>query len=184
MKILGLVLAWIVLMNYSARAESTPDAERFETLKAPLADSQVQKCLACIYQQGHWGFDTVEYALFLQVFPPPKGYQCSLWPSKFESRKSEYTGFFPPRSIAIMHTHPAQSAVGNEISPKPEGGDIVTAKKLRVPNYVISQKGVWVYDPFSQQHYFVADKTWLKTIPVEDGKVCTGLPIANPKKLD
>ena len=57
---------------------------------------------------------------------------------------NEYKSFtFPwhPATVAIVHTHP------NSSRPYPEGGDLVTADKYKVPVFTLTSRGVFVYDP-------------------------------------
>ncbi|HSB08879.1 MAG TPA: hypothetical protein VLM38_05170 [Blastocatellia bacterium] len=47
----------------------------------------------------------------------------------------------PASIIAIFHTH------RNEVSPRPSDRDMQESDRLQRPIYVISDRGVWVYEP-------------------------------------
>jgi hypothetical protein len=55
-------------------------------------------------------------------------------------RHASFRGAIPPRTIAILHTHPANA-------PQPSAQDRAEAKRLGIPIVVITPKGALIAEP-------------------------------------
>ncbi len=65
----------------------------------------------------------------------------SVTPVKTSGTSDKNSVEVPEGTQAIIHTHPAAD------SPKPGPGDVPAAKKAGCPNYVLSQRELWVANP-------------------------------------
>lgn len=69
-------------------------------------------------------------------------YEFILWERTPERAKNTWRrGAIPENVLGVAHTHP------QKVDPKPSPGDAATAKKLNLPIYTISGKGIWKVDP-------------------------------------
>lgn len=68
-----------------------------------------------------------------------------------------FTFTWHPATVAIVHTHP------NGSSSFPEGDDLETADKYKVPVFTITSRGMYVYDPLTRKTSKVFDGlSWLE----------------------
>ncbi len=58
------------------------------------------------------------------------------WPSTGIPDSAMWVGPFPEGTVAIAHTHPAWR-------PKPSTVDVATARKVKLPVYVVTRTQVW-----------------------------------------
>lgn len=105
-------------------------------------DEAVKTCMACLYKRSNWGYFRNEAAAW--VVKDSRGYSCNYWPMTFENLKITWKGVIPPYMVALIHTHP------NNSDYKPSQQDQRVAAHLKVPNYVVSNRGVWVAIPKSE----------------------------------
>jgi hypothetical protein len=63
----------------------------------------------------------------------------------FTNQYAKFTFRWNPAALAIVHTHP------NDTDPKPTEQDKRVADKYGVPNFTISTRGMYVYDPATKK---------------------------------
>jgi len=79
-----------------------------------------------------------------EIATDPQGYQTVT----FEVR---------PEAVAIFHTHP------NRCPAKPSPQDTRNSDQLQVPNFTLTNRGMWVYDPASKRTSLVMPfLSWLR----------------------
>ena len=74
--------------------------------------------------------------------------------AKSQGYTNEYKKFtFPwhPATVAVVHTHP------NGSDPKPQHDDMTLADKYKVPVFTITNRGMYVYDPFTKKTHQVQE---------------------------
>ena len=65
-------------------------------------------------------------------------WDCLVWPATYDSASTAFRGTAPEGTVAILHTHP----FGADENPSP--GDILLAKGVRLPVYVLTTLNVTV----------------------------------------
>lgn len=77
--------------------------------------------------------------------------------------KQDRSGFqtvtfqFHPQVVAIFHTHP------NRTPMQPSPQDIRNSDQLQVPNFTLTNRGMWVYDPITKKTSLVMPfLSWLR----------------------
>ena len=63
----------------------------------------------------------------------------------FTNEYGKFTFVWNPSALAIVHTHP------NRSDPKPGAQDKRVADKYRIPNFTITNSGMYVYDPVTKK---------------------------------
>lgn len=64
----------------------------------------------------------------------------------------------PPRTLAILHTHP------NHLGGEPSPADRRNSDLLGIPNFTLTDRGVWKYDPHTRRTERVMYKlSWLES---------------------
>ena len=97
-----------------------------------------------------------EVAAFL-VRRSDGGLALVAWPGGCEALQKKFRGVVPPRTVAIVHTHP-----GNRKNPSP--GDIDQAMRLKMPICVLTRYGVWMADPhLGKPVAILDDPAWMLT---------------------
>src|SRR5262245_11156255 len=89
------------------------------------------------------------------ILNPAGFYESKKWPHSEERSKEIWKGRAPSYAVAIVHTHP------NNDDERPSYCDLLTAKKLGIALYVISNKGIWSVDASGYQSK-QADSGWYK----------------------
>lgn len=75
----------------------------------------------------------------------------------FTNEFKRFTFAWHPATVAIVHTHP------NGSDPRPQADDCALADKYKVPVFTITNKGMYVYDPFTRKTSLVQeDLDWLE----------------------
>ncbi|MCI0446112.1 hypothetical protein L0244_23030 [bacterium] len=70
-----------------------------------------------------------------------KGYEFVKWEMTTERQTISWRGALPEKVIAVVHTHP------QKVDPKPSKEDGLVARRLNIPVYTISRKGIWKITP-------------------------------------
>jgi hypothetical protein len=100
---------------------------------------------------------------------------------RFTNEFNELTFRWDPAAVAIVHTHP------NSCSPRPSEQDRRVADKWGVPNYTITIKGMYVYDPATKKTSKVLNRLdWLnlsKWIPEMARRVDNSFPYTAAETL-
>jgi hypothetical protein len=86
---------------------------------------------------------------------PDLGYEFLLWEITPERERVSWHEQIPNDVLAQAHTHP------DNVEAKPSSPDQAIAKKLNIPVYTISRRGIWKADPDGTVVQ-VADKHWYK----------------------
>lgn len=74
----------------------------------------------------------------------------------FTNEFKKFTFPWHPATVAIVHTHP------NGSDPRPQVYDMALADKFKVPIFTITNKGMYVYDPFTRKTNLVQENLdWL-----------------------
>ena len=72
----------------------------------------------------------------------PGRYEFVFWETTPEREKNTWrNGEIPAQTVAIAHTHP------QKVDPKPSSHDVSLARRLNLPIYTISRKGIWKVPP-------------------------------------
>ena len=89
------------------------------------------------------------------ILKPDGSYDSKKWPHSDERNKDIWKGRVPAYAVAIVHTH---CVMADE---RPSFCDLIAAKKLGIPLYVISSRGIWSVDPDGRAQKR-ADADWCK----------------------
>ena len=65
------------------------------------------------------------------------GVRWLAWPDGHRYLRAYWKGPVPMNAVAIVHTHPSA------VDPKPSEQDIETARRLGLPVYTVSRRGIW-----------------------------------------
>jgi hypothetical protein len=68
-------------------------------------------------------------------------YRFQKWQCSGERNKEKWKGPVPDGLAGMVHTHP------NRRDPRPSPADILMAKKLHIPVFIISKNGLWMSAP-------------------------------------
>ena len=81
--------------------------------------------------------------------------QCLLWPQMNELAKDSFRGEIPPRTIALVHSHPSLDRNLSE-------HDMAVARELHLPMIVVTRMNIAYFDPDAGQTTFVVDNhSWV-----------------------
>jgi proteasome lid subunit RPN8/RPN11 len=94
-----------------------------------------------------------EVAAFV-VREPDGNLQCVLWPTSGRADSQVFQGTVPDNVVAIVHTHPQR------MDRKPSDGDIALARRLGLPNYVLSRYGIYAAEPSGEVVPVVEQMNW------------------------
>ncbi len=145
--ILAILLSLILISLSNVASAQTTDDEKeklFSEIVAPLAEPSLQTCLACIWKHTKSGHIKQEAAAWI-LKQDNGSYGCMYWPTNVKRDKPlppdaiasmTWIGVIPSNMIALVHSHPK----GADRNPSPTDTDVV--KRLKVPNYVVSEYGV------------------------------------------
>src|SRR3990172_1688315 len=64
-------------------------------------------------------------------------YESKDWYHTPQRRKQEWDGPLPHQAVALAHTHP------DHLDPKPSEQDGSVARKIQIPLYTLTRKGIW-----------------------------------------
>lgn len=73
-----------------------------------------------------------------------------MWPFNHEARAARFRGAIPANIVAIVHTHP-------NARPMPSYDDSLTAKRLRIPVYVVTRSGLTVTNGIRTDYVITGD---------------------------
>lgn len=116
-----------------------------------VQDRVVRSLFADLLRLGGYGHRDTELAAFL-VRDPGDVYRCVMWPSRSYQR-SEFRGRIPLGTVAIVHTH-------RNSGPQGTVDDGLTARRLRLPVYVLTLNAVYVVTPEGENVPVVQEKRW------------------------
>jgi len=113
----------------------------FSFISSASADnSAIENCMVCLYKNSGYGFQYIESAAW--VVEEPKGqFICHYWRLTHQRSAITWNGVIPENTVGLIHTHPRDK------DHRPSGQDQDVAQHLKIPNYVVSEKGVWYADP-------------------------------------
>jgi hypothetical protein len=95
------------------------------------AHGEVRKGLWALLADARWGFDEFEEAAF--VVRDERGrHSLVRWPRPTVKHQAHWSGPYPPRTVAIVHTHP-------NWSPEPSEVDARAARRGGIPVYVLTR---------------------------------------------
>jgi hypothetical protein len=122
-------------------------------------DTRVHGFMSDVLKRGlTWG-DFSETAAFL-VRDTAGDLQCLLWPETNEYQKQTFPGELPPRTVAVIHTHP-------ETLPNPSKADIEQARRLGLPLFVLTRQRVTAVDAEGNVVPVVARSLWATERPLQ-----------------
>jgi hypothetical protein len=98
------------------------------------ADASTRRYLWSLVVDARYGFAETEQAAFVVV---NEGGRRSYvrWPQTGVEHRARWVGPFPPRTVAIVHTHP-------NWTPEPSILDERAAQKRGIPVYVLTRKRI------------------------------------------
>jgi|GEM_PF-2019504 len=101
-------------------------------------EASARRIFARLLVQGHYGGSHIEQAAFL--LRDERGRLVAVdWPATGETDSAAWAGPLPAGVVAIAHTHP-------NWLPRPSRIDRATARRTRVPVYVITRTEIWKTD--------------------------------------
>lgn len=71
------------------------------------------------------------------IHAPTSAFEYMRWRRSFARGKESWKGGLPPNAVAQVHTHPVFD------DPKPSLVDISLSRKINVPIYTVSARGIW-----------------------------------------
>jgi hypothetical protein len=80
--------------------------------------------------------------------------RCQLWPLSLRRRSASFTGFVPPDTIAVVHTHP------EDAGPTPSSRDVEEARRIGIPIFVVTRMGVRRVDPDGAVSVVTRGRAW------------------------
>jgi hypothetical protein len=98
-------------------------------------EAEARGIFARLLAEGHYGSSHIERAAFL-VRDRHGRISAIDWPASAGADSAEWEGAFPPGVVAIVHTHP-------NWLPRPSKIDAATARRSRVPVYVVTRTEIW-----------------------------------------
>lgn len=119
------------------------------TVMAVQLDSEIRDHFWTLLATAGYGWSDREAAAF--VVKTEEGVRLVPWPRSPEPHKARWRGAFPAGTIAIAHTHPNRDTHPSRI-------DRRTAKRLRLPVYVITHSRITVTDGAAD--YTIARGRW------------------------
>ena len=145
--ILVILLSLILISLSNVASAQTRDDEKeqlFTEIVAPLSEPSIRSCLACIWKHTKSGNIKEEAAAW--ILKNENGYSCMYWPTNVKRDKPlppgavasmTWRGVIPSNMVALVHSHPKGS------DRYPSSTDTNVVKRLKVPNYVVSEFGVY-----------------------------------------
>jgi proteasome lid subunit RPN8/RPN11 len=124
METLRRVLAGMTLLVVAAAASGSPTAD---LVQEPGVRQEFRELL----MRGRRGMSRDEHAAFV-VRGADGGFGFVEWPAGEEPDSARWEGAYPPRTVAIAHTHP-------NWLPEPSRLDAAVARRTRLPVYVITR---------------------------------------------
>lgn len=112
-------------------------------------DSGIREDFWTLLASARYGWSDHEAAAF--VVMTPDGVRLVPWPRSIDAHGARWRGAFPRGTIAIAHTHPNRDTDPSRI-------DRRTAKRLRLPVYVITHSRITVTDGAAT--YTIARGRW------------------------
>jgi hypothetical protein len=103
-----------------------------------LARRDVRECFEQVLKGGGYGHLPFEAAAFLVVHDD--AFECRLWPRSVDFHAKSWSGRMPEDTAAIIHSHPADLR-------EPSLHDALVARKLGIPVFVVTPRGVTRADP-------------------------------------
>jgi hypothetical protein len=100
---------------------------------ATIAREDVRECMERVLKAGGYGHLPLEGAAFLIL--EGDAFECAMWPRTVAFHAQTWGGRVPDNTAAIIHSHPADL-------PEPSGGDTTLAKKLGIPVFVVTPRGM------------------------------------------
>lgn len=82
---------------------------------------------------------------------------CILWPRRDLVLEATFHGIVPSHTIALVHSHPPGAP--------PSTIDLEAARRLRIPNYVVTMTRVWFVDPEGGVKTIVEGRLWMAGLP-------------------
>jgi len=116
------------------------------------SDPSVLAYLADLLKLAGGGYRLVERAAFL-VAADEGGYRCLLWPHRTPVQGEVFRGTIPPRTIAVMHTHP-------NAMPRPSTEDQIESRRLSIPFLVASARHVYAISRTGEVASVVQNTWW------------------------
>jgi hypothetical protein len=98
---------------------------------------------------GHWH---TERAAFI-VREENGQYRCVAWPLDGGFHRQQFRGSIPDRTVAIVHTHPAELPIGSN-------QDARTAKALSVPIFVLTPLNIYLVTSRGENVPVVENRIW------------------------
>lgn len=144
--VVGLVLAWAAV----AGADTDSPVKRSAVSNEQTLSEQLRRAWLAV-ERGHASRE----AAVLIVAGEQGGWRAVpvLDQAGFQSIRLE----IPPRTVAILHTHP------NSTSGEPSPADRRNSDLLGIPNFTLTDRGVWRYDPRTRRSERVMYKlSWLE----------------------
>lgn len=169
-----LSLAPHVAFTQAARREHPPEPSSVAVQPEQFAsDPSVRAYLAELLRPAGGGYRLTERAAFL-VAADQGGYGCLLWPYHTAVQREVFRGRIPPRTIAVVHTHP------NAI-PRPSAGDRRESQRLGLPFIVVSARHIYAVKPTGEVAAIVENEWWSDGIERRQTERCHGteLPAAS-----
>jgi RHS repeat-associated protein len=126
-------------------------------LDAITSDPHVLEQLLDLFEQGGSGWRDTERSSFITQNQGTT--QCELWPWSAANRTESWPRGkpWPNGVVAVAHTHPTRGA-----DPEPSQGDRANADRVALPFYTVTAKGIYKYDPATQQITEEEDHTWTR----------------------
>lgn len=95
--------------------------------------------------------------------------RCELWPRQGVALTVSFQGFLPPRTVAIVHSHPSGA-------PRPSAGDVAAARRLQIPIYAVTRTQVWVAGPDGEVKTIIPRAIWASDLRGSPS-VCRDVPL-------
>ena len=129
----ALVLAILVASGPSC----TPPARPADTILDWLANAPVRSALDHLFARAQYGLAPYERAAWIVR---GRGGDVALrdWGFSGAVDRAAWRGPAPKGALAIVHTH------SDRADPRPSSGDAALARRLGLPVYTLSRRGVWV----------------------------------------
>ena len=118
-------------------------------------DPQMLPLLRDLAVRGAQQVEEQEVAAFIVRNPDGK-LSSMLWPHLPDRREQRYSGAIPAGTIAIAHTHPV-------FAYEPSRGDRELAKRVGLPNYVITRATVYVANPDGTMVPLIKSGDWIRS---------------------
>jgi proteasome lid subunit RPN8/RPN11 len=153
--------ALAVLLSLAPQVAFTQSAVPEDPEPAPPAavqpeqvasDPLVRAYLADLLRLAGGGYRLTERAAFL-VAAGEGGYRCLLWPYHTAVQREVFRGRIPPRTIAVLHTHPNSM-------PRPSTEDRHESRRLGLPFIVASARHIYAVGRAGEVAAVVENRRW------------------------